>query len=240
MIEINLLPKELRRKGRKFAFNKNLIYVGMAAGVLIVLFVVISIFQTFKLKALDQKIADAKKRTEALKKNIELVDALSDLKDKLLQRMSAIENLDKNRATWVYVLEDLSGRVPEHLWLSLLKEEEQPASESQAGTGVDTTTKKTSLFPPTKKVTLEGYTYSINSLALFLIELMKSDYFKNMDLRFIKKSEMEKQKIFSFGLSGDLVYAPAPKVESADSVESSDSMKIAQNITSEKNIQNLR
>jgi Tfp pilus assembly protein PilN len=240
MVEINLLPKELRRKGRKFAFNKNLIYVGMAAGVLIVLFVVISIFQTFKLKALDQKIADAKKRTEALKKNIELVDALSDLKDKLLQRMSAIENLDKNRATWVYVLEDLSGRVPEHLWLSLLKEEEQPASESQAGTGVDTTTKKTSLFPPTKKVTLEGYAYSINSLALFLIELMRSDYFKNMDLRFIKKSEMEKQKIFSFGLSGDLVYAPAPKVESADSVESSDSMKIAQNITSEKNIQNLR
>jgi Tfp pilus assembly protein PilN len=239
MIEINLLPKELRRKGKKFAFNKNLIYVGMAAGVLIVLFVAISILQTFKLKALDQKIADAKKRTEALKKNIELVDALADLKDKLLQRMSAIENLDKNRATWVYVLEDLSGRVPEHLWLSLLKEEE-PASESQAGTGADTTTKKTLLFPPTKKVTLEGYTYSINSLALFLIELMRSDYFKNMDLRFIKKSEMEKQKIFSFGLYGDLVYAPEPKVESADSVESSDSMKIAQNVTSEKNIQNLR
>lgn len=237
MIEINLLPKELRKKGRKFAFNKNLIYVGMVAGVLVLLFVVISILQTFKLKALDQKIADAKKRTEALKKNIELVDALADLKDKLLQRMSAMENLDKNRATWVYVLEDLSGRVPEHLWLSLLKEEE-PISESQAGTGADTTTKKTLLFPPTKKVTLEGYTYSINSLALFLIELMRSDCFKNMDLRFIKKSEMEKQKIFSFGLSGDLVYAP--KVENSDSVESSDSMKIAQDITSEKNIQNLR
>lgn len=239
MIEINLLPKELRRKGKKFAFNKNLIYVGMVAGVLIVLFVAISILQTFKLKALDQKIADAKKRTEALKKNIELVDALADLKDKLLQRMSAIENLDKNRATWVYVLEDLSGRVPEHLWLSLLKEEE-PASESQAGTGADTTIKKTLVFPTTKKVTLEGYTYSINSLALFLIELVRSDYFKNMDLRFIKQSEMEKQKIFSFGLSGDLVYAPEPKVESADSVESSDSMKIAQNVTSEENIQNLR
>ena len=225
MIEINLLPKELRKKGRKFAFNKNLIYVGMVAGVLVLLFVVISILQTFKLKALDQKIADAKKRTEALKKNIELVDALADLKDKLLQRMSAMENLDKNRATWVYVLEDLSGRVPEHLWLSLLKEEE-PISESQAGTGADTTTKKTLLFPPTKKVTLEGYTYSINSLALFLIELMRSDCFKNMDLRFIKKSEMEKQKIFSFGLSGDLVYAP--KEECSDSVESSDSVKIAQ------------
>jgi Tfp pilus assembly protein PilN len=239
MVEINLLPKELRRKGRKFTFNKNLIYVGMIAGVLIALFVVISILQTFKLKALDQKIADAQKRTEALKKNIELVDALADLKDKLLQRMSAIENLDKNRATWVYLLEDLSGRVPEHLWLSLLKEEE-PASESQASTGADTTAKKTLVFPPTKKVTLEGYTYSINSLALFLIELMKSDYFKNMDLRFIKKSEMEKQKIFSFGLYGDLVYAPEPKVESADSAESSDSMRIAQNMTSEKNIQNLR
>lgn len=218
MIEINLLPKELRKKGRKFGFDKNLIYVGMVAGILVVLFVVISIFQSFKLKALDKKIADAKRRTQELKKNIELVDALTDLKDKLLQRMSAIETLDKNRATWVYVLEDLSQRVPEHLWLSLLKEEES-ASKSQASTGTDTTTQKALLFSPTKKVTIEGYTFSINSLALFLIQLMDSDYFKNMELRFIKKSDMGKQKTFSFGLYGDLVYAPEPRVENSDSLE---------------------
>jgi Tfp pilus assembly protein PilN len=108
--------------------------------------------------------------------------------------------------------------VPEHLWLSLLKEEES-ASISPKGTEADTTKEKTLLPPAANKVTIEGYTYSINSLALFLIELMKSDYFKNIELQFIKKSEAEKQKTFSFGLAGDLVYALEPRVESSDSME---------------------
>jgi Tfp pilus assembly protein PilN len=218
MIEINLLPKELKRKGRGFAFDKNLIYLGMVVGGLVILFVVVSIFQSFKLKVMDKKIAEAKKRTEELRKNIELVDALTDLKDKLLRRMSAIETLDKNRATWVQVLEDLSQRVPEYLWLSVLREEEE-VPESQTGAEADTSGQQALPLTPTKKVNIEGYTYSINSLALFLIQLTRSDYFMNMELQFIKKSETEKQKTFSFGLSGELVYTPETQVESPDDLE---------------------
>ena len=218
MIEINLLPKDLKRKGRAFAFDKNLIYVGAVAGILVILFVVVSVFQNFKLKALDKKIAEANKRTEELRKNIELVDALTDLKDKLLRRMSAIETLDKNRATWVQVLEDLSQRVPEYLWLSVLREEEA-VPESQAGAEADTSIETALPLAPTRKVNIEGYTYSINSLALFLIQLTRSDYFMNMELQFIKKSEMEKQKTFSFGLSGELIYTPETQVESPDDLE---------------------
>jgi Tfp pilus assembly protein PilN len=218
MIEINLLPKELKRRGTGFAFDKSLFYMGAIALILVALFVAISIFQGFKLKALDKNIADAKRRTEELKKTIELVDALIDLKGKLLQRMSAIETLDKNRTTWVYILEDLSQRVPENLWLSVLREEET-STGSPKGTEADTTASKVALASSTRKMNMEGYAYSINSLALFLIEMMKSDYFKNMELQFIKKSETEKQKIFSFGLSGELVYTPEPKVESSDTME---------------------
>lgn len=218
MIEINLLPKELKRKGRVFAFDKNLIYLGTVVGGLVVLFVVVSIFQNFKLKDLDKKIAEANKRTEELRKTIELVDALIDLKDKVLRRMSAIETLDKNRATWVQVLEDLSQRVPEYLWLSVLREEEA-ASESQAGVEADTTIETALPLAPTRKVNLEGYTYSINSLALFLIRLTRSDYFKNMELQFVKKSEVEKRKTFSFGLTGELVYTPETEVESLYDME---------------------
>ncbi|MCK4385177.1 MAG: PilN domain-containing protein [candidate division Zixibacteria bacterium] len=218
MIEINLLPKELKRKGRRFAFDKNLVYLGIAAGVLVILFVVISTFQSFKIKALDKKTAEAKRKTEKLRKNIELVDALSDLKEKILQRMSAIETLDKNRATWVHVLEDLSQRVPEYLWLSVLREEEAVA-ESQAEAEGDTSIQHALPLTSTTKVSIEGYTYSINSLALFLIQLTRSDYFKNMDLQFIKKSETEKQKIFSFGLSGELVYTPEPEFKSPNNME---------------------
>jgi Tfp pilus assembly protein PilN len=217
MIEINLLPKELKRKGRGIAFDKNLIYVGAVVGILVILFVVVSIFQSLKLKALDGKIAVAKRKTEELRKTIDLVDALADLKDKLLRRMSAIETLEENRATWVNILEDLSERVPEYLWLSLLKEEET-VPESPAGQA-DSSGQTTQPVSPKRKVNIEGYTYSINSLASFLIQLMRSDYFRNMELEFIKKSEMEKQKTFAFGLSGELVYTPELKVDSPDNME---------------------
>ena len=218
MIEINLLPKELRRKGRRITFDKNLVYVGTVTGILVILFVVVSIFQSFKLKALDKKIAVAKKKTEELRKNIELVDALIDLKEKLLQRMSAIETLDENRLAWVHVLEDLSQRVPEYLWLSVLREEEA-VFESQPEAEADTSVETALPLTPTRKVNIEGHTYSINSLALFLIQLMRSDYFENMELQFIKKAEVEKQKTFSFGLSGELVYAPELEFKSPNNME---------------------
>ncbi len=220
MIEINLLPKELRRKGKVIAFDKNLIYVGTVAGILVILFVMVSIFQSFKLKTLDNKIAEANRRTEELRQTIELVDALIDLKDKILQRMSAIETLDRNRVTWVHILEDLSQRVPEYLWLSELREEEVVVASptDEADTSVQSAL-ATSPGEKVNKVNIQGHTYSVNTLAVFLIQLMRSDYFKNMELQFIKKSEVEKQKTFSFGLSGDLVYPLEPQVESPHDME---------------------
>jgi Tfp pilus assembly protein PilN len=220
MIEINLVPKELKRKGKVIAFDKNLIYVGTIAGVLVILFVVVSIFQSLKLNTLDRKIAEANKRTEELRQTIELVDALIDLKDKILQRISAIKTLDRNRATWVRILEDLNQRVPEYLWLSELREEEAAVQvqSDQADTSLQAAP-LASTAEKVNKVNIEGYTYSVNSLAVFMIQLMRSDYFKNMELEFIKKSEMEKHKTFSFGLSGDLVYRLEPEVESPQDME---------------------
>jgi Tfp pilus assembly protein PilN len=220
MIEINLVPKELKRKGKVISFDKNLIYVGAVAGALVILFVMVSLFQRVKLTNLDREIAQANKRTEELRPTIELVDALIDLKDKILQRMSAIKTLDRNRSTWVRILEDLNQRVPDYLWLSELREEETvPAPQTDEG---DTSVQSAQPPSPGEKVNrvnIEGYTYSVNSLAVFLIQLTRSDYFKNMELEFIKKSEVEKYKTFSFGLSGDLVYTLEPEVESPEDME---------------------
>jgi Tfp pilus assembly protein PilN len=214
-IEINLLPKELRRKSRGVAFDKYLIYFAGLIGILVVLFVAVSVFQSIKLKALDAKIAEAQKRTNELKSNIELVDALTELKDKILARMSAIEALDRNRSAWVRVLEDLSKRVPDYLWLSLLKEE---ASVTGSSTKTDSGSVTSSATPesPVKKVTIEGYSYSLNSLASFLIQLMQSQYFKNMELQYVKRAETKEFRTFSFQLVGDLYYLPEVESPGAD------------------------
>ena len=211
-IEINLLPRELRKKTKIVNIDKSITFIAGLVGILIILFVAISIFQNIKLKAMDVKIAEAQKKTDELKPNIELVDALTQVKDKIMQRMSAIEALDRNRAVWVRVLEDLSKRVPEYLWLSLLKEEESALPKA------DSLKPKTStpLESQVRRVTLEGYSYSLNSLASFMIQLMQSQYFANMDLQYVKRAEVKEVKAFSFQLVGDLNYLPEVESTGAD------------------------
>jgi Tfp pilus assembly protein PilN len=207
-IEINLLPRELRKRRPGLSFDKSLTLIAGLALVLLVAFVGINVFQSMKLKTLNNKIAEAQKRAQELRKNIELVDALTDVKDKVLQRMSAIEALDRNRAVWVRVLEDLAKRVPDYLWLSLLEEEELQIA-AVPDSGVDSTTlMRQPSSPAQKRVTMEGYSYSLNGLASFLIELIGSPYFKNMELQYVKRAEVEEHKSFTFQLVGELYYVP--------------------------------
>ena len=207
-IEINLLPRELRKRRPGISLDKSLTFIVGLAVVLVVAFVGINVFQSMKLKALNNKIAEAQRRAEELRKNIELVDALTDVKDKVLQRMSAIEALDRNRAVWVRVMEDLARRVPDYLWLSLLAEEEAQIA-AVPDSGMDSTTLMGQPSSPAqKRVTMEGYSYSLNGLASFLIELIGSPYFKNMELQYVKRAEVEERKTFTFQLVGDLYYVP--------------------------------
>jgi len=129
--------------------------------------------------------------------------------------MSAIEALDRNRAVWVRVLEDLNRRVPDYLWLSLLMEEESQ-DEATPDTSTDSTVSSPWLESLVKRVTIEGYSYSLNSLASFLIELMGSQYFENMELQYVKRAEVKEYKTFSFQLVGDLYYLPEFENPDAD------------------------
>jgi Tfp pilus assembly protein PilN len=211
-IEINLLPRELRKKTKIINLDKSITYIAGLVVILIILFVAVSVFQNIKLKAMDIKIAEAQKKTDELKPNIELVDALTQVKDKIMQRMSAMEALDRNRTVWVRVMEDLSKRVPEYMWLSLLKEEESALPQA------DSLKPKTPtpLESQVRRVTLEGYSYSLNSLASFMIQLMQSRYFANMDLQYVKRIEVKEIKAFSFQLVGDLNYLPEVESTGAD------------------------
>ncbi len=214
MIEINLLPKELRKKRGVFSLKKTSAYFLGAAGVLIVLLIFITILQGIKVQGLNRKIADAQKRREELKESIRLVDALGEIKNKILQRLSAIESLDKDRSTWVDIMEDLSSKVPDYLWLSSFKETPPAVSPTAnvpaAQTGAADTAKaaQTQVAPVShKRVTIDGYSFSLNSLATFMINLMRSDYFDNVELNYIKLAELDKQRAYSFQLVTDLLYA---------------------------------
>jgi len=224
MIQINLLPKEYRKKSKLLSLKKGTVYVLAAAGAMVVLMLFATAYQGWKIKSINTKIAEARDRTERLKKDIQLVDALSDVRQKLLQRMAAMENLDKYRTVWIRIMEDLSIRIPSYLWLSGFKEEAQVAPTAPAANNASIpttnpipaavtapdTARKAEQYNGPRRATLDGYCYSINSLAAFLINLSRSNYFKNVDLKFIRSSEQDKHKFFSFQLGCDLIYYIEP------------------------------
>lgn len=223
MIEINLLPQDFKKGRRGFALQKNMLYVVAGGAGVLLLLVLLTFYQSVRLSSMDRKIQEARARTEQLKKDIQLVDALTEVKEKLLNRMSAIETLDRNRSVWVEILTDLSSRVPDYLWLSVFKENAPASAPQPTASPVATTSPvaaTTPVAPDTltkaSRTTLEGYSYSLNGLAAFIISLMKSDYFKNVELNFVKAADVQKQKTFNFQLSCDLVYFDKEAAEKID------------------------
>jgi Tfp pilus assembly protein PilN len=113
--------------------------------------------------------------------------------------------LDRNREYWVTLMEDLAGRVPEYVWLSSLKQAPSaPATPPAPGTQAMATISKSSI---------EGYSFSLNALATFLVRLKKSDMFTNIEIASVKLQEIEKANAYNFKLNCDLVTSIPEKTE---------------------------
>ena len=206
MIEVNLLPREYRKRATPFHFDKKLIYAGGAVAVVFLLLAGISFYKVHSINTLDKKIVSIEKQRKALDKDIRLIDNLTDLKQKLLTRMAGIETLDRSRGMWVSILEDLSSRVPELLWLtSVADEKPKPVKTNQRKPIKDRNKKEDEAAEeagPAKQITnVEGYAYTLNSIASFFIGLMKSDYFDDVELAFAKQEMLDDVSAYKFKIS---------------------------------------
>jgi len=205
MIEINLLPKELQKRTGGLALPKPALYMLAGLAGLAAVLASLTVMQKMRIANIQKKIAEAKVREAKMQKDIQLVDALTELKGKILERMAAIEGLDRNRSAYVRFLEDLSGRVPEYLWLSNFREgaggaAAQPAQP--AGNPVQAAAASGA------KTVIEGFSYSLNSLATFMIQMKKSPFIKNVELSFAKEQKLENSRLYNFQLTCDLTMVP--------------------------------
>ncbi len=216
MIEVNLLPKEYRKRATTFRFDKRVIYSAIGAGVIVLLLAAVTFHQKYQLSSLDQNIAKASAEKLRLQDDIKLIDGLTELKEKIILRMEAIEKLDRYRSTWVNVLQDLNVRVPDFLWLTRVAGSEevggvQPVPRNVPGQeAVDTTqTKEFIMFEKPVPTVIEGYAFTLNSVASLLVGLMKSDYFDNINLALAKEEEVTGISAYKFRLKCDLVFDKA-------------------------------
>ena len=201
MIQINLLPKEFRKKTGKLSIGKSGYYaIGATVGVIIMI-AVVSFYQMYQLKQLDDNMEIARFRTQQLQKDIAVVDALIDVKQKIMQRMEAVDKLDQNRSVWVRIMEDFSKQVPDFLWVSGFKE------EKVTPTAKDTTTAAVTSIPSsTKPIKIEGFAFTLNSLANFMIKLMRSNYFSDVEMASVDEVLFQEQKAYSYKLNATLHY----------------------------------
>ena len=199
MIEINLLPKEMR-KARGLRVSKSVLMgAGAVAGILLLL-AVLTAYQGYRLHDLDDRIADVRRQADKMRDDIMLVDRLVDVKSKILARLAAIDELDQNREQWVRVLNELSTRVPDFLWLTSFRPTQAPATSPQ-GIPTPGAAAADSLPPPPQRWGIEGYAFTLNGLANFMIELHSSDFFSDIGLDFAKIEELEKQNVYTFSLN---------------------------------------
>ena len=181
MIEINLLPKGYLKGGRGLSLSKAGVYAMAAGAGVVVVLAGITFYQMSQLGQLEENIARAEKRASLLRQDIRMVDALIDVKDNITWRMTAVEELDRHRSAWVGILQDLASNVPEFVWLGAFREleVEAPSSDVDSGTTPVIPTGAEGMMRPAE---VEGFAFTLNSLASFMIKMMRSDYFDDVEL----------------------------------------------------------
>ncbi len=218
MLEINLLPKEYRRRSNVLNFDKKFMYVGVAAAAVVVALGGISFYQTHQAGRLEKLIQKARLEEGRYKKDIAIIDALTEVKGKILARVSAIEKLDQRRDFYIRMMEDLNSRVPEFLWMTGFQETPpsiappvQPGKGTPPPSGKPTPQQAAAApalaaNPAVGSAVIDGYSHSLNAVGSFIIGLMKSDFFDNIKLSKAVAEDVGNVTAFNFRITCDLNY----------------------------------
>lgn len=213
MIEINLLPKDHRKGTGAFQFGKTGIYIVSAAAAIVLVLVAITFYQMSQLGGLKADIERADQRAGLLRDDIRVVDALTDVKEKIQRRISAVEKLDRHRSAWVRILEDVSRNLPEFVWLDEFKEKslETPKSTKKetnktADNVVESEPKPAAEPLSERAVEIKGYAFTLNALAATMIKMMRSDYFDKVELIDSRDTTYAEEKAYMFQLAANVHY----------------------------------
>jgi type IV pilus assembly protein PilN len=200
MIEINLLPEELRRRNKGLGLPKAA-QAGIAGLVIAVaLMASVSYYQKAQLARVNADVTRVEAKVRQMQDDIQLVDRLVDVKTRIMRRLGAIETLDRNRAAWVQNMEDLATVIPQFLWLS---EFQQGNGRSEQHTrtrrgGPEPTVNADSVATVNNTLTLKGYSYTVSSLANFILNLQDSPRFSNIQLSYARAADLNERHVYDF------------------------------------------
>ncbi|KPJ53846.1 hypothetical protein AMJ39_02845 [candidate division TA06 bacterium DG_24] len=182
MIRIDLLPKEERKVKKRGAPAIRLpggveaAFPIVVIGSVIVLCIILFFLQQTRMRSLQAAITAADLELDRLRRELALVDELAHRQQEVRYRTDMIRDLNRHRFLRVHLLDEVSGLLPDYLWLTGFREQDL-------------------------HVYLEGAAYSNLIVADLMNRLESSAYLSDVDLSVLQKGEAEGREVMNFQVS---------------------------------------
>lgn len=158
MIRINLLPY---RDERKKESTIQLAIIGAVPIALILLvFVVVWIVNNSQINSIDNEVSQIKLKIEACTVQMKEIDLYKSKKEILTKKMNVITNLTKGKDGPVHLLDELATAIPGNIWLTSIQQK-----------GLE--------------LIIQGKAIDNIAISNYMINLDKSPYISNVDLKSI-------------------------------------------------------
>ncbi len=191
MIKIDLSPSPKKAKAVKAkpakpgappiklpSIKMGALYI-IGIAVVVVIIALFLIIQSSKIGGLNRNITELRTRLDELKVYVATVDSLKKREKELLALISPIRELNQNRFLIAHILDEVSARIPEFTWLTMLNVSAQ-------------------------NINIKGTTASNLLVADFMNRLEESPYIANVDLTVLEKKTIEKQEMMEFTLTANV------------------------------------
>lgn len=176
MIKINLIPETGKKHRKKIKGPAN--FVLMFSVITVTTLVVMgaaTLYVKSEVSKLKTQEEENNRKISSLKKDIDEVKKYEALIAELKQRGTIIEELRKNQAVPVKILDEVSSIAPEGVWLTAL---------SYKGNNVN----------------LEGIAFTNDDIVAYIENLKRSGDMADVYLEESRESEIEKVKVYRFKL----------------------------------------
>ena len=176
MIRINLLPKEEKPSKEAMTWNSVFIWALIAAGIVIIAGVGFHIFHRYEIDAMQSDIVTMKAEQDQYRSQAAVVNDLTRKRKLIAERLDIIESLDANRSARVRLLDEIARSVPQYVWLTSLEE--------TAGI-----------------LTVKGVAFSNLAISQFMDLLEEKNHIDTVELRIIRRDDVEGQPVLTFELA---------------------------------------
>lgn len=191
MIRINLAPTTKKgratkaraprapRPGIKIPPIQSVIIYIAGAVIVVLIIVILLISQNIQMRNFNGNIAQLNSKLDELKVYKAAVDSLETRERELATLIAPIKQLNRNRFVIAHILDEVSDRVPDFTWLTLVNAD-------------------------SSKMDIKGVAASNLLVADFMNRLEESPYIHNVDLTVLEKKVIEKQEMMEFTLTANV------------------------------------